>query len=251
MEFDLNFYLLAIFVVVFAGISKSGFVGGGALMAVPLLSLLISPQVAAGIMLPILVAMDFMNVWRYRKHWSAQWYWLLFPASLVGIAIGAVGFHTFSADGLKLFIGILALFFAIRYFAGLSKAVPVKPLSKRWGRVLGALGGLGSFIAHAGGPPIDSYMLSQKPHKTQLVATSVYLFTSINLVKLPPYYFLGLLSQDNLTISLLLLPFVPIGVFLGHYLHERVSQILFDRLAHTLLTVTAVKLIWDGVSGLL
>ncbi|MDE0361868.1 MAG: sulfite exporter TauE/SafE family protein, partial [Rhodospirillaceae bacterium] len=54
---DPAFVIIAIVAVLVTGISKGGF-GGVALLAVPLMSLVISPIQAAGIMLPIMIPMD-------------------------------------------------------------------------------------------------------------------------------------------------------------------------------------------------
>jgi uncharacterized membrane protein YfcA len=55
-------WLVAAFAVLITGISKSGL--GGALggLAVPFLSLWISPRNAAAVMLPILIAMDMVGI---------------------------------------------------------------------------------------------------------------------------------------------------------------------------------------------
>ena len=52
--FDFYFYITAIPAVMLFGISKGGFAGPIAILAVPLMSITISPVIAAGIMLPIL-----------------------------------------------------------------------------------------------------------------------------------------------------------------------------------------------------
>ena len=107
------------------------------------------------------------------------------------------------------------------------------------------------FVAHAGGPPADAYLLSQKIDKTELVGTSIYLFFVINGLKFIPYALLGLLSFENLSTSLILLPLVPIGVLLGHFLHNRVSQRLFENIAYGLLFLTGCKLLFDGLTSTL
>ena len=71
----------------------------------------------------------------------------------------------------------------------------------------------------------------------------------MNYVKLVPYGWLGQLSTDNLTASLILAPFGPIGVALGIFLHKRVSDRLFFRIAYIMLFVVALKLINDGIKG--
>ena len=47
------------------------------------------------------------------------------------------------------------------------------------------------------------------------------------------------------------LPAVPIGVWLGWRLHGTLDQRQTFRACYELLVVTALKLLWDGVSGFL
>ena len=67
-DYSLTFYPVAIVAILLAGISKGGFGAAAGGLAVPVLSLVIAPPEAAGIMLPILCAMDVFSVhaWRGR-----------------------------------------------------------------------------------------------------------------------------------------------------------------------------------------
>src|SRR5690606_26702053 len=60
------FYAAAVPAVVLVGLSKGGLGGAGALMGVPLMTLVISPVQAAAIMLPILLVMDAVSLWTWR-----------------------------------------------------------------------------------------------------------------------------------------------------------------------------------------
>ncbi len=246
---DPLFYGLAVFAVLLTGISKSGFAGGGAVMGVPLLSIAVAPQIAAGVLLPLLLITDVINLWRFRHDWSAHWMKFLVPPAILGVFIGWLLFQYLSADLLRLLVGVMALTFAIRYFVKLLRRSEVKPMNLVAGRILGTTGGLTSFVAHAGGPAIDSFLLSQNVQKTTHVATNVYLYSIINAVKMIPYFFLGLLAPTNLATSLVLLPIVPVGIGLGYFLHSRVSQKLFQQIAYAMLILVGLKLIFDGLSA--
>jgi uncharacterized protein len=47
----------------------------------------------------------------------------------------------------------------------------------------------------------------------------------------------------------LCLPACPLGVWLGWHLHARLDQRQLYRACYALLTVTALKLLWDGLHG--
>jgi uncharacterized protein len=47
------------------------------------------------------------------------------------------------------------------------------------------------------------------------------------------------------------LPAVPMGVWIGWKLNQRLDQLQLYRACYGLLTVTALKLLWDGIGGYL
>ncbi|NQX75167.1 MAG: sulfite exporter TauE/SafE family protein, partial [Epibacterium sp.] len=88
MDHTLAFYGVAAISVLLTGLSKSGFGGGLGVMAVPMMSLFVTPQFAAAVMMPILLAMDVLIVWRYRRTWDRRIILTLLPAALIGLVIG-------------------------------------------------------------------------------------------------------------------------------------------------------------------
>jgi hypothetical protein len=115
------------------------------------------------------------------------------------------------------------------------------------GAILGATAGFPSFVAHAGGPPINMYLLRRSLNRTDFVATTVLFFAVVNYVKLIPYAWLGQLAVGNLMTSLVLSPLAPIGVLIGVYLHKRVSDRFFFRFVYLLLFAVGLRLIYDGL----
>ena len=122
----------------------------------------------------------------------------------------------------------------------------------RPGRIAGAFwGGLAGFtstLAHAGGPPFAVYLLPQKLDKTLFVGTSVIFFFIVNYVKLVPYHFLGQLNVGNLAVALVFAPLAPLGIWLGVWLHRRVSERAFYNISYTLLLATGLKLVYDALA---
>jgi uncharacterized membrane protein YfcA len=47
--------------------------------------------------------------------------------------------------------------------------------------------------------------------------------------------------------SLLLLPLAPVGVRMGVWLAQRMSDLWFYRVIYVMLGVTGTKLVWDGL----
>lgn len=248
---DPLFYLVAIPAVLIVGISKGGFGGGLAVVAVPLMSLAVAPPQAAGIMLPVLCIMDIYGIWVYRKTWDRRIMALLVPAGIAGIVIGTVSFRYLDDSAIRLLLGVLAILFvvneALRRRTTGASARPA-PL---WISVpVGVISGFTSFVAHAGGPPIFAYLLTLRLEKLVFVSTSLIFFTAVNYLKLIPYAWLGQLNAGNLTTSLALGPLAIVGVGLGAWLNRRINAQWFYRIIYVLLALTGLKLIVDGL-GLL
>ena len=90
-------------------------------------------------------------------------------------------------------------------------------------------------------------MLPLKLDKISFIGTMTLAFMVINLAKLVPYYFVGLLAPSNLMISLYLLPLAFISVLLGYFLQKRIPEKLFFNIVYVLLFLSGCKLIYDGV----
>ncbi len=243
--FDFYFYITAIPAVMIFGISKGGFAGPITILAVPLMSMTISPVIAAGIMLPILIVMDITALYFYWNKWKIEIVKLIIPPSIVGILIGSLTFSYISDDGVRIIIGSIAILF-ILFTVLQSGNLLIKPTKKK-GMFWSTIAGYTSFLIHAGGPPLNFYLLPLKMDKTIYVATFTLAFAIINAVKLIPYYFLGQLATSNMLISLILLPLAPIGIIIGYYLHKKVSEKIFYNLIYFFLAIGGIKLIYDGI----
>jgi hypothetical protein len=101
-------------------------------------------------------------------------------------------------------------------------------------------------VAHAGAPPISAYVIPLKLRPIVFAATMSYFFAIINLSKWVPYVWLGILGWESLYTSLLLLPFAPIGVWVGVRIAKRIKPELFYRLVYLGMFLTGCKLVWDG-----
>ena len=246
METSLTFWTAGLAAVMIAGLSKGGFGSGAAFASTPILALAVGPTMAAGILLPVLCLMDVVAIRAFWGKWDKRNARALMMACVPGVLLGTATFRFLDAHVLKIMIGALAIMFV---FYGLFKSrlnpAPA-PFStwKAW--FWGATAGFTSFAAHAGGPPIAMHLLPQRMDKTTYQATNAAFFGWVNLVKLIPYFALGLFTPGNLAASAILAPVAAASVALGVVLHKRMSDAWFYRSVYALLTLTALKLIYDG-----
>ena len=240
------FWVTAVISVIITGISKGGF-GGLALLAVPLMALTISPVQAAGIMLPILIVMDWVSVWSYRKHWDKKLLILMLPGAILGI-LAAWKFAAYVDDQfVRICVGLIAVLFPIYAIFKPKSREDIVVGNRPLGVISGIAAGFTSFIAHAGGPPFQAYAIPQGLEKRLYAGTAVIFFAVVNFVKLLPYAMLGQFDKANLTTSLILIPLAPIGVLIGVWLLKRIDQDVFYRILYSLIFMVGVKLLWDGL----
>jgi uncharacterized membrane protein YfcA len=243
------FYLFAVPAVLITGISKGGFGGGLGLVAVPLMAFAISPVQAAAIMLPILCLMDLFSLLKFRAHADWRNLRILLPAALAGIVLGALSFSYMSEAQIKLMIGLIALGFVANYLR--DRAREARPTSVIRGSFWGLVSGFTSFGVHAGGAPLNVYLLPLRLPKSTYAGTTVIFFTAVNLIKIPPYFWLDQFTSTTLYTALILAPLAPLGVYIGGMLHHRISEKWFYTVCYGLLALAGMKLLVDGVSGLL
>ncbi|MDG2456414.1 MAG: sulfite exporter TauE/SafE family protein [SAR86 cluster bacterium] len=243
------FYAAAIPAVLLYGIAKGGFAAPLAILGVPLMALVISPIQAAAILLPILCIQDLISIYKYRGKFHFENLKILIPAATTGIVAGFLWFKYLSDDHIRIFLGLMAIIFVLNYWlvGGDYKKTGV---SLRKGAIWGSVSGFTSFGIHAGGLPFSIYMLPQKLDHRIYVGTSALFFGVINFIKLFPYYYLDQLVIENILTATILLPFAPLGFFIGYYLTHRIEAKSFYSITYFCLMIIGIKLLYDGVTGL-
>jgi uncharacterized protein len=242
------FYVAAIPAIILTGISKGGFGSGIGGIAVPMMALVISPAQAAAIMLPILMVMDVVGVLAYRRSWDRLAMRIILPAGLVGIVIGWLTFRYLNDYAIRLLLGVIAIGFVLN--VAVRRGLPAEKPAPAKGRFWSMVSGFTSFVAHAGGPPLNVWLIPQRLDKAVFVGTTVMFFTAINAAKVVPYLALGLFDARNLATSIVLFPVAIAGIFLGIFLQRRLSAVGFLKIVYALLLLAGVKLAYDGLMGL-
>tara|TARA_B100000579_G_C22832754_1_gene856915 strand:- start:1679 stop:2410 length:732 start_codon:yes stop_codon:yes gene_type:complete len=242
---ETNIYLFAAIGVFFFGIAKGGFAGPISMLAIPLMSLVMSPLKAAGILLPLLVLMDIIAIFIFWKKWDVKILKIIIPASIIGIIFGTFTFQYTTENQIRLIVGIITILFVIISVVQKNNLL-LRP-TKIKGYFWAGTSGYTSFLIHAGAPPMNFYMLPLKLDKITYIGTATYAYFIINLVKLIPYYYLNLLGPSNLRISFYLIPIAIISVGIGYYLQKIISEKIFFNIIYILLFVSGLKLIYDAI----
>ncbi|MFV0387019.1 sulfite exporter TauE/SafE family protein [Paracoccus sp. (in: a-proteobacteria)] len=248
LELTTQGWALAILAAVAVGAAKGGLAMVG-MMAVPILSLAMSPVQAAGLLLPVYVVSDMGGLLAFRRGFDARVLITALPGAVAGIALGWATAHIVPERGVTLIVGLIGLIFAVNALMRPVLDREARQPSFLRGSFWGALTGYTSFVSHAGSPPYQVYIQPLRLSPLIYAGTTTWYFAVVNAVKLLPYAALGQLSLTNLKTAALLVPVALVSVWVGLQLVRIVPQALFYKLITWLLLAVSLRLVWKAVAG--
>jgi uncharacterized protein len=226
------------------GLSKAGFATGLGMLTTPLLATAVPARQAIGIILPLLCFADLITLSAFWKKWRLELIRVPFLGALGGVALGMAFVNSISEQLLRHSIGVLALALtALLIIRGIWYPARIYRPSIPEALMVGAFAGFSSTICHGAGPIMAIYLMAQKTEKTAFVASNAIFFTALNLFKVPPYVYAGLITSSTLLQDLRYLPLIPLGVWVGWLANRALPQKAFDWLVYALLMVTGLQLL--------
>lgn len=239
---ELVFPLLAILLL---GLAKGGFGGVGAPVALPVMSMGIPVETAIGVLLPVLLTIDVVNVVTHRKTADYGTIALALPGAIVGVGIGSLLIYAIPGHIVGAGVGVIAILFAVQALRQHSRRAQGLP---RWLAVpFGMASGLTSSLAHAGGPPIHMYLLSRGYEQLKFVATANMFMASVNVLKVGPFFATGTMNTQTLALAVKLLPVAAAAAVLGYFVAKVLPKAAFKYVVNGLMVVAGFKLILDAV----
>jgi len=235
--------------------SKGGF-GGLAVAASPLMLMVLDAKTALGLLLPMLALCDLMTLPFYPREYAWRPILLLAPWTLAGILAGwfLLGrVNPLTMPLLNVGVGGLAVVFAVlevvrwhmvrRSVFGDRPAAPWRP-GVLVSVPFGFAAGLCTMLAHAAGAVTTIYLLPQRLDAQVFAGTTNRYYLAVNLIKVPFYVYLGMITAETLRYSVWLLPVAFFGVWAGAYLNRRVSQRGFRFIVVVLLLASGAVLVY-------
>jgi uncharacterized protein len=230
--------LAGVFLIAFM---KGAFGGGFAIIGIPLLSIVMNPLSAGALLAPLFVFMDLCAL-RYWKPstWSRPDLLILVPSLIVGIGLGYATLRLLDARAVAIVMALITLAFTALWLRSGGQIV-ARPRSTPKAVAAGLGSGITTMVAHSGGPPLAMYLLPLGMTKAVYAGTTSIFFTVGNAVKAVPWLLPVKPAGWLWVLGALCLPAIPLGVWVGWKLLYRACS--------GLLVVTALKLLWDGLSG--
>jgi uncharacterized protein len=232
-------------VLFFATFIRSALGFGEALVAVPLLALVMPVQVAAPLAVLVSITVAVIVVlqdWRNVHVRSAGW---LVLSTLFGIPLGLLLLKTVPESVVKTILGIFIIAFALYSLAGRKPELHSDRLAPFFGFAAGILGGAYGM----NGPPLVIYGVMRRWQPTQFRATLQGYFLIASIVGMAGYAVTGLWTSTVSSYFLLSLPLALVAVFLGHAIHRRLSSARFLFCVNVGLALIGVLLIKQGFYG--
>lgn len=227
-------------VLFFATFVRSAFGFGEALIAVPLLSLLIPIEVAVPLATLISISVAAVIVvqdWHQIHLVSA---WRLVMSTLFGIPLGLWLLTTVSESLVKTLLGVIIIGFSsfclLRHQQHQLK-------TDRWALLFGFAAGILGGAYGMNGPPLVVYGSLRGWSPTQFRATLQGYFLPASLLGMCGYWLSGLWTPSVTRYYFAALPLVLIAIFCGRAMNRRLSGHLFLYCIHGgLLIIGAVLL---------
>lgn len=222
------------------GFSKFS-VGGMGLLILPIVMIISPGPEALALILPLYIITDVMAIFSYKAKvaWSVLVRFL--PLAFLGVFVGSYFLANIEADQFLTLLGVIIL-----AMIALGLYLDVRPaafMQKSWAAYsMGFLGGAISIVANAAGPLFSLFLLEQKLDKQTYVSTRAWAFFIINMVKLPFYMGLGMLSVESVETSLYAVPGLIMGSFIGYHFLKKVNPVQFKWLIRIMSLIAALKL---------
>ncbi|WP_164738391.1 sulfite exporter TauE/SafE family protein [Aquabacter cavernae] len=237
--------LVAVFIIAF---SKGAFGGGLAVVGIPILALVMDPVDAALVLAPLLFVMDLVTLRVFPpRTWSMPDVRWIAAGLFCGMLVGAYAFSDLPRDVAGGLIGAAILAFAVRQL--FFRPAPGTPLGVSFWRafVWGGVGGLTTFLANAGQPPVAVYLTRRQLPKTIYAGTMSAVFTLANATRIPLVAGLILARPSLMLYSAALLPAIPLGAYVGKVMHDRIDRDRLFRIVYVLIMLAGAKVLGSSL----
>ncbi len=215
----------------------SGF--GFSLLAVPLMTLVVSPYDAVVVATILASFSTTFQALIDRKHVDQSIARRLILASYAGMPFGLLAFIFVSETGLRLVLGIVVVSAAILLLRGFR----LKDESHHFDWLLGIVSGFLSTSTSTNGPPLVFLMQARRLDAATFRATINTVFAIVNVGALALFVSAGKVNENNLSGVAVALPALGIAIAVGYSVRRLITQERFNTLVISLLFLSAISVI--------
>jgi hypothetical protein len=238
LPYDTATLLLLVAAAGAAGLAR-GFSGfGGALIFMPAASALITPAVAAPV---LLVADNIMSStllpWAWARAGKRE-VAVMALGAFVGVPLGTLALNSGDPLLLRWVIAAMAVAMLLLLMSGWRyNRTPVPTVTVGVGAISGLFGGL----AQLSGPPVVAYWLSGRTAHDGVRANIILFFAVTGVLTTVSYIAAGLLDVRALLVAALVGPSYGLGLFAGSKAFGMASEKTFRRLCFAMIAVSVLS----------
>ncbi|MET3507267.1 sulfite exporter TauE/SafE family protein [Halalkalibacter oceani] len=231
---------------IFIGIAKTG-LPALTILVVATMASIFPARDSIGISLPMLITADLIAVAYYRHtvHWKTLLRML--PWVLGGLAAGYVLlFFVTVSRPIEIILGLIIISMVslqiYRAKAG-AKWLTNIPQSKLFIGVMGTLAGFTTMIGNAAGPVMAIFLLALALPKNVFIGTGAWFFLAVNLIKVPLYVNLDLITGETFLFYLWFIPIILLGSLIGIKALPYIPQKNFNLIIMVLAGIGGIRLL--------
>jgi len=232
-------------VIIFLAYTVKGLSGfGSGLIAIPLLAFLFPIT----FIVPVLGLLSYSGTIMQSFHLRKQVIWRdmlpLIPFSLIGISIAVWLLVNVDEKSLIMALGVFVLLYSIYSLLPLPELIG----SRKWAILAGGFGGMVGALFGTGGPFYVVYLKMRQLDKNQFRATIAMIFLVDGGVRILGYTISGLYNIQVLWMVATLFPVLFVGMYVGHHLHIKIDQKLFNKVISLMLMISGIMLMYKSLS---
>ncbi len=236
------------FALMSGGLLKGALGVGTPLLPVPLMSLVLPPQLAVVLMaMPVVVANLVQVSEAGHPAHTIRRFWPAFLLLLLGTWIGVRILAVIDERWLLGIVGVLVIVFALLQGSSRRFHIPAaieKPAGAGFGLAAGVIGGLSSMF----GPMLIIYLVSIPDLvKNRFVGSISFLYVAAVIPWTITLFVYGIMDASTLLLSTLAIIPVSIGLFLGKGVRGRISEDRFRHLVIWVLVVSGCTMLWRAL----
>lgn len=240
--------LLVIVAFALGGVLKGATGAGAPLLAVPVMALLVNVPFAVAVFTVPNIASNAVQAWRYRASAPDMGFVMRFAVSgAFGAFLGTLALAGLSTRTLSLAVALAVLIYVAFRLARPHWELRM-PVARRLAVAAGAVAGMLQGATGVSAPASLTFVNAIRLSRQQFIPTMSFFFLFTGLAQFPTQLALGVMTWERFLYGafamLPLVAFMPLGAILARNL----SRAVFDRVILGLLSLLALKLLWESLA---
>lgn len=241
---ELELLLLAMVVIFVAGVTQSLTGFGFGLVAIPLLTLFMSPKLAPPVVLLDGLVLNLLILRRAYPTVQVGRIWVLTLAGICGVPIGVWILANWDVNALRIYIGVMTCLAAALFLKGFERTIRNE---KAASVPIGFVSGIMSGSINMSGPPVILFFANQNLPRHIFRANIVAYFACLQVTGIPLMIAAGLMSKEAAATSALMLPGLFAGGMVGAALLKLVDDMLVRRLTLVIVSFAGLLSVLKGL----